>query len=199
MTNTKTRKTSGTCKDAVHVNNSTDLGGGENDDPTNEIGGGHWMDVTDNECLAGNDGNYCNSDEDTEDADENVNDGDTSTSFSLQECMNEFRARRIRRTSLSQHRHETEKSDTKSGKNCQETSELDLINQNLCNKEQERKCKPCQNGFCYCFTSDSGDGGANLGGCHASRGLQTRNSRRNRRSDCTQVCIVLYCNNANFL
>ncbi|XP_037805989.1 uncharacterized protein LOC119600043 [Lucilia sericata] len=188
MTNSKTRKTSKSCKDAVHDDNITaDINSDEVDDTVHEIENGHWMESTDNECLAGylNDDKYRNHDEDSEDADEIINDGDTSTSFSLQECMNEFRARRIRRTSLSQHRQDPEKSGSKSSKH-QEATELDLINQNLCNKEQERKCKPCQNGFCYCFTSDSGDGGGNLGDSHTTRGTQSRNPRRNRRSECSQ-------------
>lgn len=61
--------------------------------------------------------------------------------------MDEFRARRVRRVSERQ------------GSKVHDTAEMDLINQNLCNKEYERKCKPCKNGFCYCFSSDSGDGG----------------------------------------
>ncbi|XP_023298971.2 uncharacterized protein LOC111681432 [Lucilia cuprina] len=186
MTNSKTRKTSKSCKDAVCNDNITDLNSDAADDAVHEIENGHWMESIDNECLAGylTDDKYSNHD-DSEDADEIINDGDTSTSFSLQECMNEFRARRIRRTSLSHHRQDSEKSGVKSTKP-QEASELDLINQNLCNKEQERKCKPCQNGFCYCFTSDSGDGGGNLCDSYTTRGNQSRNPRRNRRSECSQ-------------
>lgn len=144
-----------------------------------------WMQNADNDRLSPN---YSDEIDDTEDADDEiVNDGDTSTSFSLQECMNEFRARRISRISSSLNRQESEKG----GANCHDTTELDLINQNLCNKEQERKCKPCKDGFCYCFTSDSGDGG-NLSVCGASRGIHMRHSRRNRRTECNQVCSTSY-------
>lgn len=180
MTNTKTRKTSESCRKVENV--STDARDQEDIDPTLEIDNMHWLEDDENECLANNN----NGDGTDDDDDDVVNDGDTSTSFSLQECMNEFRARRIRRTSLSHHRQDIEKNGDTS-KNCQETAELELINQNLCNKEQERKCKPCQNGFCYCFTSDSGDGGVNLGNCNPIRNTHTRNSRRNRRSECNQV------------
>lgn len=30
-----------------------------------------------------------------------------------------------------------------------------IVIQNLCNRKHEKLNKPCQNGFCYCFTSDS--------------------------------------------
>lgn len=36
---------------------------------------------------------------------------------------------------------------------CEEES----IMQNMCNKRNERLSKPCKDGFCYCFTSDSED------------------------------------------
>lgn len=183
ITNNKTRKTSGTCRKAGTIN--TEERDQEEVKPTFEIDNMHWMEDGEHECLDNNNNGDITDDDDV------VNDGDTSTSFSLQECMNEFRARRIRRTSLSQHRQDIGKDGGISIKNCQENAELELINQNLCNKEQERKCKPCKNGFCYCFTSDSGDGGTNLGNCNPIRGTSTRNSRRNRRVECNQVCIIL--------
>ncbi|XP_061389433.1 uncharacterized protein LOC133324613 [Musca vetustissima] len=91
------------------------------------------------------------------DTDDNTGecDGATSTSFSLEECMNEFRARRIRRISSHSRPEGENRSNGQKGHN---TTDKDLINQNLSNKQQERKCKPCKDGFCYCFTSDSGDG-----------------------------------------
>ncbi|KAM7346002.1 uncharacterized protein ACRADG_012043 isoform 2-T2 [Cochliomyia hominivorax] len=139
----------------------------------------HWIEVGENECLTEN-----LLENDTEFDDDVLNDGETSTSFSLEECMNEFRARRIRRTSLSYHRHESGVVDgIGSNKNRQETTERELINQNLCNKEQERKCKPCQNGFCYCFTSDSGDGGYNFDNINPIK--QTR--YRRSKLQCKQV------------
>ncbi|XP_059226407.1 uncharacterized protein LOC106091731 isoform X2 [Stomoxys calcitrans] len=105
-------------------------------------------------------------------------DGDTSSSFSLQECMDEFRARRVRRVS-SQSRAEDKRGFT----DISDNTEMDLINQNLCNREQERKRKPCKNGFCYCFASDSGDSSA----CNRRFGTSnSRATRHYRHSVCNQ-------------
>ncbi|XP_055918963.1 uncharacterized protein LOC129951002 [Eupeodes corollae] len=68
----------------------------------------------------------------------------SSSSFSLQDCINEFRARKVHRSSQSQ---------SQSNQNTDD----DLINQNKSNKHSERISKPCKDGFCYCFTSDSDD------------------------------------------
>ncbi|XP_073812167.1 uncharacterized protein isoform X2 [Musca autumnalis] len=95
----------------------------------------------------------------TDEHTDNNDDGATSTSFSLEECMNEFRARRVRRTSTHSRQEGEKRCNNDKDVN---SSDRDLINQNLSNKQQERKCKPCKDGFCYCFTSDSGDGGAGV-------------------------------------
>lgn len=121
---------------------------------------------------------------DTDD-DQVPNSEDTTTSFSLQECMDEFRARRRRKSSVSQVRQDTE--DCRNRKTLIDTTDQDLINQNLCNKEQEKKCKPCRNGFCYCFTSDSGDGGGTFAGCVSSRVVSGRSQRRYKRAGFYQV------------
>ncbi|XP_055839136.1 uncharacterized protein LOC129907094 isoform X2 [Episyrphus balteatus] len=68
----------------------------------------------------------------------------SSSSFSLQDCINEFRARKVHRSSQSQSQSNPNTDD-------------DLINQNKSNKHSERISKPCKDGFCYCFTSDSDD------------------------------------------
>lgn len=93
--------------------------------------------------------------------DDETESGVTSTTFSLQECMDEFRARRLRR--MSTHRciggRDTVDAIPAS------IDDAHLIDQNRTNKEQERKCKPCKDGFCYCFTSDSGEGGEGPATC----------------------------------
>lgn len=127
---------------------------------------------------------------------EEEDEANSCSSFSLQECINEFRARRIRR--LSTHSREvtqvdelasgfvTEKAEAKT---FSDPVEADLINQNISNKEHERKCKPCRDGFCYCFTSDSGEGGGMCNAATAStRAGHVRHVRRHRRSDCQEVC-----------
>lgn len=119
---------------------------------------------------------------------EDENGSDISSSFSLQECMKEFRARRIRRSYLNQQRQNMIR-DTY-GKNVKEANEIDFINQNLRNKEQERKCKPCRNGFCYCFTSDSGD--SNHDGCKIFDRLQARRLYKNGRVARIQVLIYIH-------
>ena len=117
---------------------------------------------------------------------------DSCSSFSLQECIDEFRARRIRRVS-TQSREVPEHKEQQHKKHISDPAELDLINQNRSNKEQERKCKPCENGFCYCFTSDSGDGAE--GYCRSSHGNQfsgggnvaAARARRSRKSEISHV------------
>uniref|UniRef100_A0A0A1XNB3 Ribosomal RNA large subunit methyltransferase N n=1 Tax=Zeugodacus cucurbitae TaxID=28588 RepID=A0A0A1XNB3_ZEUCU len=123
---------------------------------------------------------------------EEEDDANSCSSFSLQECINEFRARRIRRLS-TQSREVTQVDELASGivpekveaKTFPDPADADLISQNRSNKEHERKCKPCRDGFCYCFTSDSGEGG---GVCNAAtagtRAGHVRQVRRHRRSDC---------------
>lgn len=59
-----------------------------------------------------------------------------------------------------------------------------LINQNLCNKAQERKGKPCKNGFCYCFTSDSGDCASTA---PPPRDWHVRQHKRSRRPETNKV------------
>lgn len=88
----------------------------------------------------------------------------SSSSFSLQDCINEFRARKVRRSSQSQ-------SQSQSNQNTDD----DLINQNKSNKHSERISKPCKDGFCYCFTSDSDD----------FRIHKTDEKKRSRRSEAT--------------
>ncbi|XP_016998753.2 uncharacterized protein [Drosophila takahashii] len=115
--------------------------------------------------------------EEGEEEEDSAESGSTS-SFSLQECIDEFRARRIRRVS-------TQSRDCENNNNMprqpriRRSTDADLINQNRCNKEQERKGKPCQNGFCYCFTSDSGDCGSTA----PPRDQHVRLPRRSRRSE----------------
>lgn len=83
----------------------------------------------------------------------------SSSSFSLQECINEFRARKAHRSSQSN-----------------QNTDDDLINQNKSNKQNERISKPCKDGFCYCFTSDSDD----------FRLHKSDEKKRSRRSDTTE-------------
>ncbi|EDW85603.1 uncharacterized protein Dwil_GK23171 [Drosophila willistoni] len=120
--------------------------------------------------------------EDDEDEDEEE-DSCSSTSFSLQECINEFRARRIRR--VSTHSRDCENVHTPGpmvvpDPQIAASADADLINQNRCNKAQERKGKPCKNGFCYCFTSDSGDCGSIIVPTR-TRDSHVRHQKRSRR------------------
>ncbi|XP_017073023.1 uncharacterized protein LOC108109137 [Drosophila eugracilis] len=119
--------------------------------------------------------------EEDEEEDDSAESGSTS-SFSLQECIDEFRARRIRRVSTQSRDCETNNNNNNMPRQMpriRRTTDADLINQNRCNKEQERKGKPCKNGFCYCFTSDSGDCGSAV----APRDQHVRLPRRSRRSE----------------
>ncbi|KAH8299829.1 hypothetical protein KR044_006463 [Drosophila immigrans] len=124
--------------------------------------------------------------EDEEDGDEedSAESGSTS-SFSLQECINEFRTRRTRR--VSTHSRDRDREAGGGGEERQAApsvaADAHLINQNLCNKAQERRGKPCKNGFCYCFTSDSGDCGSTA----APRDWHVRQHKRNRRADTNKV------------
>ncbi|KAH8416083.1 hypothetical protein KR222_007718, partial [Zaprionus bogoriensis] len=115
----------------------------------------------------------------------------SSSSFSLQECINEFRARRIRRVSARSDRDMPEELKTAAagggvgaagdvGATPADEADAHLINQNLCNKAQERRGKPCQNGFCYCFTSDSGDCGSTA---PPPRDWHVRQHKRSRRAE----------------
>ncbi|XP_026840892.1 anillin [Drosophila persimilis] len=124
--------------------------------------------------------------EDDDDEEEDSAESGSTTSFSLQECINEFRARRIRRVS-------TQSRDCDNNHNMPSedqpvrvrgtSADADLINQNRCNKAQERKGKPCKNGFCYCFTSDSGDCASTA----PTRESHVRQPRRSRRSESTKA------------
>lgn len=141
--------------------------------------------------------------EEDEDEGDSAETGSTS-SFSLQECINEFRARRIRRVSTHSRDREmvTAGEDQQAAPTAPVTVAADahLINQNRCNKEQERKGKPCKNGFCYCFTSDSGDCASTA----PPRDWHVRQHRRSRRSETNKVRLFydpfnLYnINNANY-
>ncbi|KAH8253742.1 hypothetical protein KR032_006764, partial [Drosophila birchii] len=118
-----------------------------------------------------------------EEAEDSAKSGSTS-SFSLQECIDEFRARRTRR--VSTHSRDCDKKLPRNNNResrTRRTMDADLINQNRCNKEQERKGKPCQNGFCYCFTSDSGDCGSTA----PPRDQHVRVPRRSRRSESSKA------------
>ncbi|XP_017838698.1 uncharacterized protein LOC108596962 [Drosophila busckii] len=116
-------------------------------------------------------------DEEEEEDGESAESGSTS-SFSLQECINEFRARRIRRVST----HSRERDMTEQVQSAAQPAAADahLINQNRCNKAQERKGKPCKNGFCYCFTSDSGDCASTA---PPPREWHVRQQKRSRRTE----------------
>ncbi|XP_037940787.1 uncharacterized protein LOC119673801 isoform X2 [Teleopsis dalmanni] len=127
-----------------------------------------------------------NSDEDLVEEEEE-DEVDSCSSFSLQECINEFRARRIRRISSHSRDVQNENPTTQvtsnvtslnNKKNNKDIDDADLIKQNRSNREQERKCKPCKNGFCYCFTSDSGDGSCT--GLGTARGTHVRQHRRHK-------------------
>ncbi|XP_002040127.2 uncharacterized protein LOC6615756 [Drosophila sechellia] len=120
--------------------------------------------------------------EEGEEEEEDSAESGSTSSFSLQECIDEFRARRIRRVSTQSRDCETNNNHVNMSRplpRLRRTTDADLINQNRCNKEQERKGKPCQNGFCYCFTSDSGDCGSTA----PSRDQHVRLPRRSRRSE----------------
>ncbi|KAH8372058.1 hypothetical protein KR093_009876, partial [Drosophila rubida] len=116
--------------------------------------------------------------EEEEEEEDSAESGSTS-SFSLQECINEFRTRRIRR--VSTHSRDREMQTATAGREQRQAAAPDthLINQNLCNKAQERRGKPCKNGFCYCFTSDSGDCGSTT----APRDWHVRQHKRSRRAE----------------
>ncbi|KAH8373609.1 hypothetical protein KR200_003425, partial [Drosophila serrata] len=120
--------------------------------------------------------------EQTEEEEDSGKSGSTS-SFSLQECIDEFRARRTRR--VSTHSRDCDNNLPRNNRETRtrRTMDADLINQNRCNKEQERKGKPCQNGFCYCFTSDSGDCGSTA----PPRDQHVRLPRRSRRSESSKA------------
>ncbi|XP_034479735.1 uncharacterized protein LOC117785674 [Drosophila innubila] len=138
--------------------------------------------------LTNDNANDDEEEEEDEDEEDSAETGSTS-SFSLQECINEFRARRIRR--VSTHSRDREMATTAEEQKASTTApvaatvpvsvaaDAHLINQNRCNKEQERKGKPCKNGFCYCFTSDSGDCASTA----PPRDWHVRQHRRSRRSD----------------
>ncbi|XP_033254662.1 uncharacterized protein LOC117194125 [Drosophila miranda] len=127
--------------------------------------------------------------EDDDDEEEDSAESGSTTSFSLQECINEFRARRIRRVS-------TQSRDCDNNHNMPgedqpvrvrgTSADADLINQNRCNKAQERKGNTCKNGFCYCFTSDSGDCASTA----PTRESHVRQPRRSRRSESTKVRVL---------
>ncbi|XP_017040672.1 uncharacterized protein LOC108087678 [Drosophila ficusphila] len=125
--------------------------------------------------------------EEEEDEEEDSAESGSTSSFSLQECIDEFRARRIRRVSTQSRDCENNNNNNNNNNTnmprqqprTRRTTDADLINQNRCNKEQERKGKPCQNGFCYCFTSDSGDCGSTA----PPRDQHVRLPRRSRRSE----------------
>ncbi|KAL7736556.1 hypothetical protein ACLKA6_015200 [Drosophila palustris] len=125
--------------------------------------------------------------EEDEDEENSAESGSTS-SFSLQECINEFRARRIRRVST----HSRDREMTTAGEEqaaptvsvaVAADADAHLINQNRCNKAQERKGKPCKNGFCYCFTSDSGDCASTA----PPRDWHVRQHKRSRRSENNKI------------
>ncbi|KAH8272947.1 hypothetical protein KR018_012255, partial [Drosophila ironensis] len=128
--------------------------------------------------------------EDEEEEEEEPESGSMS-SFSLQDCIDEFRARRVRRISGQSRdcdnnqnmRHREEQEQPRHKPRQQEERDAELINQNRCNKEQERKGKPCQNGFCYCFTSDSGD----CASIAPPRDQHVRLARRSRRSETSKA------------
>ncbi|XP_041448748.1 nucleolar protein dao-5 isoform X2 [Drosophila obscura] len=128
-------------------------------------------------------------DDDDDDEEEHSAESGSTTSFSLQECINEFRARRIRRVSTQS--RDCDNNHNMPGEDQPErvrgtAADADLINQNRCNKAQERKGKPCKNGFCYCFTSDSGDCASTA----PTRESHVRQPRRSRRSESTKAASV---------
>ncbi|XP_034111706.2 uncharacterized protein LOC117572739 [Drosophila albomicans] len=132
-------------------------------------------------------------DDDEEEEEEEDEDSGSTSSFSLQDCLNEFRTRRIRRVS-------THSRDAAGGGEERQTAasvvaaDAHLINQNLCNKAQERRGKPCKNGFCYCFTSDSGDCGSTV----APREWHVRQHKRSRRADANKLSTAQQSNQNNF-
>ncbi|BFG06263.1 uncharacterized protein DMAD_04805 [Drosophila madeirensis] len=128
-------------------------------------------------------------DDDDDDEEEDSAESGSTTSFSLQECINEFRARRIRR--VSTHSRDCDNNHNNNNMPGEEqpvrtAADADLINQNRCNKAQERKGKPCKNGFCYCFTSDSGDCASTA----PTRESHVRQPRRSRRSEGSKAASV---------
>ncbi|XP_030370584.1 uncharacterized protein LOC115621155 isoform X2 [Scaptodrosophila lebanonensis] len=125
-----------------------------------------------------------NVDPDEEEEDEDSAETGSTTSFSLQECINEFRARRIRRVS-TQSRDQAMPAPSEKCEHApvSTSADADLIQQNRCNKAQERKSKPCKNGFCYCFNSDSGD----CASIAPTRESHVRQQRRSRRSESSKT------------
>ncbi|XP_017108088.2 uncharacterized protein [Drosophila bipectinata] len=125
--------------------------------------------------------------EEEEDEEEGSAKSGSTSSFSLQECIDEFRARRVRRGSVQSRDCENNNNMDRASEEQQPRSrramDADLINQNRCNKEQERKGKPCKDGFCYCFTSDSGD----CASIAPPRDQHVRLPRRSRRSESSKT------------
>lgn len=101
------------------------------------------------------------------------------SSFSLGECINEFKARRARR-SLPQNKNQ-DQVDKSMAANASE--DIDIIIQNRSNKQNEKLYKPCKNGFCYCFTSDSDE----IRRLHNTDGELSRFHRKHRKSESSQV------------
>ncbi|XP_053966268.1 uncharacterized protein LOC128868324 [Anastrepha ludens] len=189
MTNPKIRKSNKTPAADVNVQHQQNNDGGEILNVLDDSGDGVLLNLDDYPFEA--DSNS----EGLEEEDE----ANSCSSFSLQECINEFRARRIRRLSTQSREVAQveelvsafvgEKSEKKA---LPDPADEDLINQNRSNKEQERKCKPCRDGFCYCFTSDSGEGGGVCDAAGAStRGGHARHLRRHRRSECLENTTVI--------
>ncbi|XP_067632425.1 uncharacterized protein [Eurosta solidaginis] len=182
MTNPKVRKSSKNSKDVANVQHQQNDNGVGLLNMLHDSGDGVELNLDDYSFGATSD---------TEDVEEEEDEANTCSSFSLQECINEFRARRIRR--LSTQSREVAQTEDLAGAFASERCEkkvlpapgdADLINQNRSNKEQERKCKPCRDGFCYCFTSDSGEGGGVCAAAAANaRALHVRQARRHRRSE----------------
>ncbi|EDV36674.1 uncharacterized protein Dana_GF11828, isoform A [Drosophila ananassae] len=126
--------------------------------------------------------------EEEEDEEEGSAKSGSTSSFSLQECIDEFRARRVRRVSGQSRDCENNNNNMTRAREEQlprsrRATDADLINQNRSNKEQERKGKPCKDGFCYCFTSDSGD----CASIAPPRDQHVRLPRRSRRSDSSKA------------
>ncbi|XP_030239729.1 uncharacterized protein LOC108654371 isoform X2 [Drosophila navojoa] len=130
-------------------------------------------------------------DDDDEEEEEEEDESGSTSSFSLQECINEFRARRIRRVSTQSRDREMSAAGGEDQKGVPvataNTTDAHLINQNLCNKAQERKGKPCKNGFCYCFTSDSGDCASTTA---PPRDWHVRQQKRSRRFESNKLGIA---------
>lgn len=138
-------------------------------------------------CISASDVDDDGADGGTSDEDDSGS-GVTSTTFSLQECMDEFRARRLRR--MSNHRSIIGRDEVDAVPTTADDARL--IDQNRTNKEQERKCKPCKDGFCYCFTSDSGEGGQGAATCAAAHIRSSKQSRYNHVNQVTGKLINNY-------